>query len=152
MTPLGDNGLIILWNGLLLFAIIKTHKMIIKTHSEMLKNHPALVVGSLRFVHCRQFAWFTVGLLPWCSITPPSQNCRSIAFRSDHNGTHCAATSMWPEKQWSVLGEYQGFKNAYRQISNNRRTKSQNVNVSNLVLQLWLLNPFKPGVKSTMKM
>ena len=32
------------------------------------------------------------------------------------------------------------------------RTKSQNLYVSNLVLQLSLLNPLKPGVKSRMKM
>ena len=32
------------------------------------------------------------------------------------------------------------------------RTKSLNLNVSNLVLQLSLLNPLKPGDKSRMKM
>ena len=40
----------------------------------------------------------------------------------------------------------------YRKTSNISRTKSQNSNVSNLVLQLSLLNPLKPGVKSRMKM
>ena len=40
----------------------------------------------------------------------------------------------------------------YRKISNTRRTKSQNINDSRLVLQLSLPNPFKPGVKSRMKM
>ena len=40
----------------------------------------------------------------------------------------------------------------YRKISNIRRTKSQNLNVSRLVLQLSLSNPMKPGVKSKMKM
>ena len=40
----------------------------------------------------------------------------------------------------------------YRQISNTSRTKSQNVYVSRLVLQLSLRNPLKPGVKSKMKM
>ena len=40
----------------------------------------------------------------------------------------------------------------YRQISNISRTKSQNLNVSRLVLQLPLPNPVKPGVKSRMKM
>ena len=37
----------------------------------------------------------------------------------------------------------------YRETSSISRTKSQNVNVSNLVLQLSLLNPLKPGVKSS---
>ena len=46
----------------------------------------------------------------------------------------------------------QDLTNDYRKISNIRRTKSQNLNVSQLVLQLSLLNPMKPGVKSRMKM
>ena len=40
----------------------------------------------------------------------------------------------------------------YRKISNIGRTKSPNLNVSRLVLQLSLPNPIKPGVKSRMKM
>ena len=40
----------------------------------------------------------------------------------------------------------------YRQISNMRLTKSPNLNVAHLVLQLSLPNPFKPGIKSRMKM
>ena len=35
----------------------------------------------------------------------------------------------------------------YRQFSNIRRTQSQNINVSHLVLQLSSPNPLKPGVK-----
>ena len=40
----------------------------------------------------------------------------------------------------------------YRPISNISRTKSQNLNVSGLVLQVSLCNLLKPGVKSRMKM
>ena len=40
----------------------------------------------------------------------------------------------------------------YRKISNTRCTKSPNLNVSRLVLQLSLPNAMKPGVKSRMKM
>ena len=39
----------------------------------------------------------------------------------------------------------------YREVSNIRRTKSQNVNVSRLIFYLSLPNPLKPGVKSRMK-
>ena len=39
-----------------------------------------------------------------------------------------------------------------QQISNIRRTKSENLNESHLLLQLSLLNPLKPGVKSRKKM
>ena len=41
---------------------------------------------------------------------------------------------------------------SYRQTIDTRRTKSQHVNVSCLVLQLTLPNPLKPVVKSRMKM
>ena len=44
-----------------------------------------------------------------------------------------------------------GFEQ-YRKIANIRRTESQNLTVSRLVLQLYLPNPMKPGVKSRMKM
>ena len=40
----------------------------------------------------------------------------------------------------------------YRQFSKIRRAQSQNINVSGLVLQLYLPNPLKPGVKLRMKM
>ena len=40
----------------------------------------------------------------------------------------------------------------YRKVSNIRRTKSQNLNASRLILQLPLPNPLKPGVKLRMKM
>ena len=40
----------------------------------------------------------------------------------------------------------------YRKVSNIRRTKSQNLNDSRLVLHLSLPNRLKPGVKSRMKM
>ena len=40
----------------------------------------------------------------------------------------------------------------YRKISNIRRTKSQNLNDSHLVLKSSLPNPFKPGVELIMKM
>ena len=40
----------------------------------------------------------------------------------------------------------------YRQTCNISRTKSQNLDVSRLVLQVSLSNPLEPGVKSSMKM
>ena len=40
----------------------------------------------------------------------------------------------------------------YRKTSSICRTKSQNLAVSRVVLQLSLSNPSKPGVKSSMKM
>ena len=39
------------------------------------------------------------------------------------------------------------FNGYHRKISNIRRTKFENFNVSHLVLQLPLPNPLKPGVK-----
>ena len=44
------------------------------------------------------------------------------------------------------------FRENYRKISNIRRTKSPNLNVSRHILQLSLPNPMKLGVKLRMKM
>ena len=57
------------------------------------------------------------------------------------------------ESQWRkilVFIEWMA-KWSYSKTCNMRRTKSQNINVSRLVLQLTLPNPLKPGVKSRMK-
>ena len=43
-------------------------------------------------------------------------------------------------------------KYTYRKTSCISRTKSQNLDVPRLVLQLFLPNPLKPGVKLSMKM
>ena len=51
-----------------------------------------------------------------------------------------------------ISPHYKPHENYYRQISNIRRTKSQALHVSRLVLQLTLPNPLKPGIKSRMKM
>ena len=50
--------------------------------------------------------------------------------------------SLWGPRMWSI----------YRKISKISGTKSQNLNVSCLVLQVSLCNLLKSGVKSTMKM
>ena len=44
------------------------------------------------------------------------------------------------------------FVSEYRPISNIRRAKSQNLNVSHVILQLSLPKSIEPGVKSRMKM
>ena len=53
---------------------------------------------------------------------------------------------------FNIVGEITELKSHYRQVSNIRRTKCQNLNDSRLVLQLSVPNPLKPSVKSMMKM
>ena len=82
-----------------------------------------------------------------CSVLPLqrwmhwncSVNCIDIAlfiwiWRHDTNSANCVHQRPY-----------------YRQLSNIRRTKSQNLNVSRLVLQLAVCITLKPGVKSRMK-
>ena len=62
-----------------------------------------------------------------------------------------------PQRYRSIAGlaSYEGnqpVKSAYREISNIRRTKSQNLNVARLALQLSLCKLLKSGVKTRMKM
>ena len=51
-----------------------------------------------------------------------------------------------------VADMYSTYQELYLKIYNIRRTKSQNLNDSHLVLKSSLPNPFKSGVKSRMKM
>ena len=53
---------------------------------------------------------------------------------------------------WCHCYQYCVPSGLYRKTSSKSRTKSQDLNVSNLVLQMYLLNPLKSGVKSRMKM
>ena len=62
--------------------------------------------------------------------------CRSVVIKN------VMAHTLW------VLGPI----SIYRKVSNVRRTKSQNLNDSRLVLKLFLPNSLKLGVKSRMKM
>ena len=59
---------------------------------------------------------------------------------------------FWGHKMEPMWSNSFILVNMYLKISYTRCTKSQNLNVSRLVLQLPLLNPLKPGVKLTMKM
>ena len=88
----------------------------------------------------------------------------SVAKYSTVGSTTCVSQKILSsEHLWFVMRvwDFQGFTNVlpqvtytfnYRQISNIRRTKSQNLNVSRLVLQLSLYSRLKPGVRSRMKM
>ena len=49
---------------------------------------------------------------------------------------------------WNESNDLIELKNTYHQFSNTRHHKSQNFNISHLVLQLSLCNILKPGVKS----
>ena len=66
---------------------------------------------------------------------------------SEQAGNHQAAP--WPEA-WGLKGIK--MLSYYRKSSSISRTKSQNINVSCILLQLSPLNPLKPGVEFRMKM
>ena len=63
----------------------------------------------------------------------------------------CNAAAEWNYKLTYLLYSVSSMS-IYHQISNISCTKSQNLNVTCLILQLSLPNPLKPGVKSGMKM
>ena len=68
-----------------------------------------------------------------------------------HKALASQITYNLPAVSMACLGK-QVNQLRYRKTSSISRTKSQNLYVSNLVMQLSLLNPLKPGVKSRMKM
>ena len=71
-----------------------------------------------------------------------------IALANFHSHNIVEAKSYFYFHVFSWLTHMQ----VYRKISNIRHTKSQNLNDSHLVLKSSLPNPFKPCVKSRMKM
>ena len=107
--------------------------------------------------------WMTVALSLTLQIIKTSTTTSIITCQSYTNIpgdaftllVHCSQN--FPLHTHTVLlclfccGFIMNPRRSYRQISNISRTKSQNFNVSRLILQLPLPNPFKPGVKSRMK-
>ena len=70
------------------------------------------------------------------AIPHTGHNSELIPGKEYPSGVSCNA--------WNITG--------YRKVSNIRRTKSQNLNASRLILELSLPIPLKPGVKLRMKM
>ena len=62
---------------------------------------------------------------------------------------HQTSIKLWPEPMVTKI--YTAILHDYCKISNISHTKSPNLTVSRLVLQLSMPNPMKPGVKSRMK-
>ena len=112
--------------------------------------------------HCNDYVFmgfiypYSSGLLRWqwrsYDIVPvPSEKAWSLHVNTSHQFTE--SFDMTTTKQTKNISIFYGiYWQTYRKISNIRRTKSQTLNVSRLVLQLSLPNPMKPGVKSKMKM
>ena len=69
-----------------------------------------------------------------------------LLYQSEHDTTTVIARQLY------CLCSSLCVRCQYCKTSCKSRTKSQNLNVSPLSLQLSLLNPMKPGVKSSMKM
>ena len=105
--------------------------------------------------------------LPNLHMTQRQPTHEEIVWWSDDPKENCGKINLYRHVAASEIEfniEAQGFKISftsiecrlwitnYCQLSNKRRTKSQNINVSRLVLQWSLLNPLKPGVKLRMKM
>ena len=88
----------------------------------------------------------------WCILKDLYNTSSSVALhKSCYNIVYTLELvlheAIIPVSSSIVLGKW-----VYHQTSNINHTKSYNINVSHLVLQLCLPNPFKPGVESRMKM
>ena len=71
--------------------------------------------------------------------------------REEGSMVHCVPWNVHTGVFWFVVLWLQ-FKEIYHKVTDIRRTKSPNLNVSRLVLKLSSPNPMKPGVKSRTKM
>ena len=94
----------------------------------------------------RSPTWRTVST---SSLRRSRLNMRASTTPSRPSLGNCAPQNLRLMKSHRKRDRY---GNNYCKISNIRRTKSQNLTDSRLVLQLCLSNPLKPSVKSRMKM
>ena len=86
----------------------------------------------------------------WLSPTNKSCDLCSHIFLGCFTGT---GVIIWLPQSVSVSDvTLKDINENYRKVSNIRRTKSQNLNDSRLVMQMSLSNLLKPGFKSRMKM
>ena len=127
------------WRGALTFSLIYAWINGWVNHGE---------TGDLR----RHLAHYDVTVMCLClsmSVSVTISVCASL------HPCQCLYHSEWLKCMY--FAEYPCFcateeDGTYRQTSNISRTKSPNLNVSRLVLQLSLPKPLKPAVKSRMKM
>ena len=107
---------------------------------------PIKLYSSSKLDHCYNAFYFT-----------PTQVCEILITKSIgtcHGLSSCELVVVW---RLSVISQDRIYHYCtrphvyYRQTSDRSNTKSQNLNVSRLILQLLLPNPLKPKVKSRMK-
>ena len=84
-------------------------------------------------------------------ITTPYQSGCYICG-SDDVSMYFANTPYVLDMSQEAINNWSTLCLIYRQVSNIRRTKSQHLKDSRVVLRLSLPNPLKPDVKSRMKM
>ena len=100
--------------------------------------------------HYRSYGWWILLKMKHCRFTycQPEQAVKQTVESA------LIRDAMWRQFTVRLLQNADRLfpSRTYRNISNIRRTKSPNLNVSRLVLQLFLPNPMKPCVKSRMKM
>ena len=111
---------------------VMSHKHV-STLLTLCKGNPQTTGGFTPPVHGIRSFDVTL-LLTWTSYWTNNR------VTSDLNRHEAHVTSFW--RQRSI----------YRKTPSISRTKSQNLNVSCLIMQLSLLNQLKPGVQSRMKM
>ena len=124
--------------------------------------HDTCIVSTLR-VPQDIMRWYQPFWITWSIPLQKCWNCEKLGKKkglSNFLFYHCTCWFPGTVRCWGICtgNDVQVYildwhwKGAhYHQTSNIRCTESQNLNVSCLFLQLSLLNPLKPGVKSRMK-
>ena len=146
-------GVHIFLSFLMRFIDIKPNKYIQKKeniHTHVLKQNSSIYVGS----NCRKIAiYWSTGPCVW-TLGLPCIYGELTCFDCQRKSSGYTGTCQRPidlshsgngfRTEVLMLRPPNTFE-TYRQFSNIRRTQSQNINVSRLVLQLSLPNPLKPS-------
>ena len=86
-------------------------------------------------------------MMPWLFLVEADKG--NLQMKKEYDKSNKKFQSLLRKQEQLLRGK---MNRRYHQISNISGTKSPNLNVSCLVLQMSLPNPLKPGVKWRMKM
>ena len=86
-------------------------------------------------------------MMPWLFLVEADKG--NLQMKKEYDKSNKKFQSLLRKQEQLLRGK---MNQCYHQISNISGTKSPNLNVSCLVLQMSLPNPLKPGVKWRMKM
>ena len=122
------------------WSLLDIDKVVLKRKWWFANDHSEHYFITFNDLRCRSRKWLSIRIQKSDKTISVSSVCFKVATLISYSSTFCHCLL------------HTCADTHYRKTSSTSRTKSQNLNVSCLIMQLSLLNQLKPGVKSRMKM